>query len=141
MTEISTQEAKQIAKEAYIYANPLVDSYRIMYGSFVDKTDPEFKAPFNQIKNFARVYTPDDKAVQTPNSDTPYGWLALDLRTEPLVLTIPPIEKKRYFSIQLIDLYTHNFDYIGSRTTGNEGGRFLIAGPGWNGDVPDSITK
>ena len=141
MTAISTQEAKQIAKEAYIYANPLVDSYRIMYGSFVDKTAPEFKVPFNQIKNFARVYTPDDKAVQTPNSDTPYSWLGLDLRTEPIVLTVPPIEKERYFSIQLIDLYTYNFDYIGSRTTGNEGGYFLIVGPGWNGEVPDGITK
>jgi len=141
MTDISTQEARQIAKEAYIYANPLVDSYRIMYGSFVNKTDTEYKAPFNQLKNFPRVYTPDDKAVQSPNSDTPYSWLGLDLRTEPLVLTVPSIEKERYFSIQLIDLYTHNFDYIGSRTTGNEGGSFLIAGPGWTGEVPKGITK
>ena len=130
-----------IAKEAYIYANPVVDSYRIMYSSFVDKTDPEYKAPFNRIKNIARVYTHEDRAVQTPNSDTPYSWLGLDLRTEPYVLTVPPIEKERYFSIQLIDLYTHNFDYIGSRTTGNDGGRFLIAGPGWNDEVPETITK
>jgi len=138
---ITPEEARAIAKEAYIYANPLADSYRILYGAFVDITDPEYKAPFNQIKNFARVYTPDDKSVQTPNSDTPYGWLGMDLRTEPLILTVPPIEKKRYFSIQLIDLYTHNFDYIGSRTTGNDGGNFLIAGPDWDGVVPDGITK
>jgi hypothetical protein len=135
------KEARGIAKEAYIYANPVVDSYRIIYGSFVDEKDPEYKAPFNQIKNIARVYTHEDRAVQTPNSDTPYSWLALDLRTEPFVLTVPPVEKERYFSIQLIDLYTHNFAYIGSRTTGNGGGHFLIAGPGWQGDTPDGITK
>jgi len=140
-TELTPGEARAIAKEAYIYGNPLADNYRIMYSSFVDKTDPEYKGPFNQIKNFARVYTPEDKSVQTPNSDTPYSWLAMDLRTEPLVLTVPPIEKERYFSIQLIDLYTHNFDYIGSRTTGNDGGNFLISGPNWNGEVPDGITK
>ena len=134
--ELKPEEARAIAKEAYIYANPMADNYRIYYSSFVDKTDPEYKAPFNQIRNFARVYTPDDKAVQTPNSDTPYSWLAMDLRTEPLVLTVPPIEKERYFSIQLIDLYTYNFDYIGSRTTGNEGGHFLITGPGWKGKTP-----
>jgi hypothetical protein len=139
--DILPDEARQIAKEAYIYANPLVDSYRILYGSFVDRKDPDFKAPLNQIKNISRVYTPDDKVVQTPNSDTPYSWLGLDLRAEPIVLTVPPIEKGRYFSIQLIDLYTHNFDYIGSRTTGNDGGHFLITGPGWKGKAPDGITR
>jgi hypothetical protein len=30
------------------------------------------KAPFNTLMNVARVYTPEDSAVQTPNSDTPY---------------------------------------------------------------------
>jgi hypothetical protein len=140
-TDLTLQEARTIAKEAYIYGNPLVDSYRILYSYFVEPKDPDYKGPFNQIINFARVYTPDDRAVQAPNSDTPYSWLVMDLRTEPIVLTVPPIEKKRYFSIQLVDLYTHNFDYIGSRTTGNDGGNFLIAGPGWNGKVPDGITK
>jgi hypothetical protein len=95
----------------------------------------------NQIANVPRVFTPDDKAVQSPNSDTPYSFLALDLRTEPYVLTVPKIVKNRYFSIQLIDLYTHNFDYIGSRTTGNDGGKFLIAGPNWKGKAPKGITK
>jgi hypothetical protein len=107
----------------------------------VDEQDPEFKAPLNRIGNVPRVFTPKDRAVQGPNSDTPYSFLGLDLRTEPIVLTVPKIEKDRYFSIQLIDLYTHNFDYIGSRTTGNDGGRFLIAGPGWKGSTPKGITK
>ncbi|MFN2233184.1 MAG: DUF1254 domain-containing protein, partial [Anaerolineales bacterium] len=141
MSNITPQEAKEIAKEAYIYANPLVDSYRAMYSWFVDKQSPEYKAPLNRIGNVPRVFTPDDRAVQSPNSDTPYSFLALDLRSEPIVLTVPKIEKDRYFSIQLIDLYTHNFDYIGSRTTGNDGGDFLVAGPGWEGDVPDGIAK
>jgi hypothetical protein len=139
--DILPDEARQIAKEAYIYANPLVDSYRAMFSWFLDDQDPEFKAPLNRIGNVPRVFTPDDKAVQSANSDTPYSFLALDLRTEPIVLTVPKIEKKRYFSIQLIDLYTHNFDYIGSRTTGNDGGSFLIAGPGWKGNAPDGIKK
>ncbi|WP_342793827.1 DUF1254 domain-containing protein [Pontiella desulfatans] len=135
------EEAREIAKEAYVYGNPLADSYRVLYGSFVNAKDPEYKAPINELKNISRVYTHKDKAVQTPNSDTPYSWLLLDLRAEPYVLTVPPMEKDRYFSIQLIDLYTHNFDYIGSRTTGNEGGNYLIAGPSWTGEKPDGVTK
>jgi hypothetical protein len=140
-TTVSAEEARAIAKEAYIYANPLVDAYRAMYSWFLDEQSPEFKAPLNQIGNVPRVFTHEDRAVQSPNSDTPYSFVALDLRTEPFVLTVPPIEENRYFSIQLIDLYTHNFDYIGSRTTGNDGGDFLIAGPGWQGDTPDGIKK
>ena len=139
--DVTPGEARAIAREAYIYANPVVDSYRILYATFVDRNDPEFKASWNEILNLPRVYTHEDKAVQTPNSDTPYSWLGLDLRAEPVVLTVPPIEEDRYFSIQLIDLYTHNFDYIGSRTTGNTGGSFLLAGPGWKGDTPEGITK
>ena len=72
--------------------------------------------------SMARVYTPEDKAVQTPNSDTPYSTLPMDLRAEPLVLTVPAIDKARYYSIQLVDAYTHNFAYIGSRATGNGAG-------------------
>jgi len=138
---VTPEEARAIAKEAYIYANPIVDGYRIMYRSFVDDKDHEYKGPWNQVINIPRVYTHEDRAVQTPNSDTPYSWLGLDLRNEPLVLTVPPIEKNRYFSIQFIDVYTHIFAYIGSRTTGNEGGTYMIAGPGWKGNVPEGITK
>ena len=65
----------------------------------------------------------------------------MDLRAEPIVLTVPAIEKDRYFSIQLIDAYTFNFAYIGSRTTGNDGGSFLIAGPNWKGETPKGVKK
>jgi hypothetical protein len=138
---VTPAEARSIAKEAYTYGFPLVDSYRVQYAYFVDRNNPEFKAPWNQIRNIPRVFTPDDKAVQTPNSDTPYSMLGMDLRAEPLVLTVPPIEKERYFSVQLIDAYTFDFAYIGSRTTGNGGGSFLIAGPSWQGQEPKGVKE
>jgi hypothetical protein len=65
----------------------------------------------------------------------------LDLRAEPIVLTVPSIDKERYFSVQLIDAYTFNFAYIGSRATGNDGGSFLMAGPGWVGETPKGVKK
>jgi len=139
--DVTAAEAREIAKEAYIYGFPLVDNYRIQYAYFVNTKNPEYKAPWNHLINTPRVYTPADTAIQTPNSDTPYSWLGLDLRAEPIVLTVPPIEKNRYFSIQLIDAYTFNFDYIGSRTTGNDGGSFLIAGPSWKGGTPKGVNK
>src|ERR1700683_1344085 len=140
-TGVTPAEARAIAKEAYVYGFPLVDSYRIQYDYFVDSKGPEFKAPWNHIANTPRVYTPADTAIQTPNSDTPYSWLGLDLRTEPLVLTVPEVEKKRYYSIQFTDAYTFNIDYVGSRTTGNDAANFLVVGPGWKGQTPKGIKK
>jgi hypothetical protein len=130
-----------IAKEAYVYGFPMVDNYRVMHSYFVDKENREYRGGWNQIHNTPRVYTPADTTIQTPNSDTPYSAVGADLRTEPLVLTVPPIEQDRYYSLQFVDGYTYNFDYVGSRTTGNGGGRCLLAGPGWSGEVPEGINK
>jgi hypothetical protein len=138
---LTPAEARAIAKDAYIYGFPLVDNMRVQYTYFTDKKDPDYKAPYNTLFNIPRVFTPDDKAIQTANSDTPYSWIGLDLRAEPIVFTVPAIARERYWSLQLIDLYTHNFDYLGSRTTGNDGGSFLIAGPKWRGEKPKGITK
>jgi len=139
--DVTPAEARAIAKEAYVYGFPMVDSYRIQHAYFVDSKNPEYKAPWNHLRNIPRVYTPADKTIQTPNSDTPYSMIGMDLRAEPMVLTVPVIEKDRYFTIQLIDAYTFNFAYIGSRTTGNDGGSFLIAGPGWKGETPKGVKK
>lgn len=138
---MTAENIRQIASEAFVYGYPLVDNYRIWYAQFVDRGSSDFKAPWNEILNVARVFTPDDKAIQTANSDTPYSFAGLDLRAEPIVLSVPAVEKGRYFSVQLIDAYTHNFDYIGSRATGNDGGHYLIAGPGWEGKPPAGISK
>jgi len=137
----SPEEARMIAKDAYIYGFPLVDSYRIQYSYFVDRGGPEYKSSWNQLYNNARVYTPADKAVQTPNSDTPYSFAGVDLRAEPLLLTVPEIDKDRYYSLQFIDMYTFNFAYVGSRTTGNGAGNFLLAGPHWKGETPENVKQ
>src|SRR6266849_3540966 len=138
---VSPEEARAIAKDAYVYGFPIVDNYRIQHAYWVDKATPEYKGPWNQIWNSARVFTPADTAIQTPNSDTPYSFVGADLRSEPLVLTVPAMEKERYFSVQLIDYYTFNFDYIGTRTTGNGGGSFLLVGPNWKGATPKGVKK
>ncbi len=138
-SSISAQDARAIAKEATIYGFPLVDSYRIQYSYFVDSGGTEFKAPWNTINNVARVFTPDDKAIQTPNSDTPYSQLGADLRREPLVISVPEVGGGRYYSLQFIDLYTFNFAYVGSRATGSGAGNFLLAGPHWSGEKPQGI--
>jgi len=138
---VTPEQIRAIAGKAYVYGFPMVDSYRVQYAYFVYPDNPEYKGPWNQVHSMARVFTPADTAVQTPNSDTPYSMLGADLRAEPLVLTVPAIEADRYYSLQFIDGYTFNFAYVGSRATGNRGGRYLLAGPGWDGDKPEGIDE
>jgi hypothetical protein len=130
-----------IAREAYLYGFPMVEAYKTLYAQAVEQGGANYKAPFNHIGNTAKVFTPKDTAIVTPNSDTPYSMIWMDLRAEPLVLTLPEIEPSRFYHVQLIDLFTHNFAYLGQRTTGSRGGHFLIAGPDWIGATPDGIDK
>ena len=135
----SAADMQALAEEAYIYAFPILMSYKTMYQYSVEPGTPNYKAPFNELKNTARVYGPQDTTVITANSDTPYSLLWSDLRAEPIVLTIPGIEAKRYFVAQTQDLSTYLLPYIGSRTTGNKGGTYMITGPDWKGGKPEGI--
>jgi hypothetical protein len=139
--DITPSETKAIAEEGFIYGLPIVMNYGVEYEYSVDKSNPQYKAPFNQIKNEARVYTYKDTAIVTPNSDTPYSLLWLDLRAEPIVLSVPAVEKPRYYSVMLCDGNTFNYGYIGSRATGAEAGDYMVVGPGWKGETPAGIKK
>jgi hypothetical protein len=134
-------EIRAIAEEAFIYGLPIVMNYAVMNEFVLDKNSGQYKGPFNSMYNDARVFTYKDTAVVTPNSDTPYSMLWLDLRAEPMVISVPAVEKERYYSVQLVDGNAYNYGYIGSRATGVEAGDYLVAGPGWKGDVPDGIKK
>ena len=118
----SIAETKDIAEQGFIYGLPIVMNYAVMQEFAVDKSSGQYKAPFNTMFNDARVFTYKDTAVVTPNSDTPYSMVWLDLRAEPMVISVPAVPKERYYSVQLIDGNTYNYGYIGTRATGPDAG-------------------
>lgn len=138
---VTPAEIKAIAEEGFVYGLPIVMNYAIMNEYAVNPNSGQFKAPFNHIKNLARVFTYKDTAVITANSDTPYSFLWLDLRTEPIVLSVPAVPKGRYYSVMLADAHTYNYGYIGSRATGTAAGSYMVVGPDWKGDKPEGIDK
>ncbi len=137
----SIAETKDIAEEGFIYGLPIVMNYAIMNEFAIDKNSGQYKAPFNTIYNDERVFTYQDTAVVTPNSDTPYSMVWLDLRAEPMVISVPAVEKQRYYSVQLVDGNVYNYGYIGSRATGNDAGDYLVVGPDWKGEKPAGLNK
>jgi hypothetical protein len=135
---LTPAEAKAIAKEAWAWSYAPIEGYQTLYAQAVNKDAPGYVGGFNQFRHYSRLATPADKDIVTPNNDTPYSWAWLDLRAEPIVLSLPAVPK-RYYVNQWFDLYTHNFAYTGTRTTGREAGNYLFAGPRWKGTVPKGI--
>ncbi len=131
--EFSDADLKKLAKDAYVWAYPLV----VMERSKQLFTQ-EGQTSLNRFKRFEKLMTPSFTEVVTPNVDTLYSIAWLDL-AEPQVLSVPNTED-RYYVIQFIDAYTNVFKNIGKRTTGTKQGTYLIVGPNWNGKVPDGMS-
>jgi len=136
---ITTQEARQLAEEAYIFAYSMLENYKTMYAQAVNEDLPASRRTFNQFNHFRHLLNPDFTEVVAPNNDTLYSTAWLDLGTEPVVLSLPAFPDKRYFVFQIVDMYAFNVEYIGARTTGYQPGRYLFAGPGWDGSIPEGI--
>ncbi len=137
---VSMDETKEIATEAYLYAYPMLYNYKTLFQQAADPSFPGYVGGFNRFRHYSRGFTPADKDIVTPSNDTPYSWAWLDLRTEPMVVSVPA-SPDRYYVLQWFDLYTHNFAYLGSRATGTEAGDYLFVGPNWAGETPAGITK
>jgi hypothetical protein len=115
-------------------------NYKTLFQQAMDPSFPGYIGGFNRFRHYARGFTPADKDIVSPNNDTPYSWAWLDLRAEPMVVSVPA-SPDRYYVLQWFDLYTHNFAYIGTRATGTEAGDYLFAGPGWDGEMPKGIKQ
>jgi hypothetical protein len=137
----SPMEVEAIAKDAYIYSYAMMESYQTWRVQAVDKTANGYVGGFNVFRHYSEPFTPDNKDIVTPNNDTPYSWAWLDLRAEPMVVSVPAVPKDRYYVMQWIDLFTQNFAYIGVRSTGFGPGNYLIAGPKWTGSKPAGIEE
>ena len=117
-------------------------NYGVMYEYAVDRNSGQFKAPFNQIKNEPNVFTYKDTAIPTPNSDTPYSFVWMDLRAEPIVLSVPAVDPKRYYSVMLCDGNTYNYGYIGYPCHGKRGRRLHgLSGRTGRAQTPLGIKK
>ena len=137
----SSNKPQDIATFAYIWGYPLVAMEKSA-SYFTNPNSPKGagEGPINKMSFARNIVNSSFTTVVRPNADTLYGMSFLDLKKEPLVLTVPPI-MHRYNSFQFLDAYTNVFSYVGSRATGSNGGIYLIAGPNWDGQVPSGMTE
>jgi hypothetical protein len=133
---MSNEEIK-LATEAYLYGYPMVYNVNEMIRS-VSGPDLIWSAPVNMFGHARKLVGPETEFVSA-NNDTLYSSVMADATEEPLVLHLPDTND-RYYVMQFIDVWTNNFAYLGRRATGTEEGFYLLAGPNWEGDVPEGVT-
>lgn len=136
MSDTSNSQNRAAAAEAYTFFFPMLMGYRYGYASFLNPALPSYDGPVNQMLGEAVTLNPEFREVISPNADTPYSMAMLDLRAEPLVLSVPEVAD-RYYVMQFVDLFGTNAHYVGSRTTGSAAGHYLLAGPQWSGAAGD----
>lgn len=132
--------SKSLALQAATYASPLVTMYALRHH---DAVGPNAKAQPNTIWNMTNISTPElskEAGYVTPNVNTIYGFGFMDLRQEPIILQVPN-SNNRYYMIEIVDMWTNAFAYVGGKATGYQGGTFAIVGPNWKGELPAGVKR
>jgi hypothetical protein len=131
---ITAVQAQKIGTDAYVYGISLMEFLRTArQQTSVTVPDSKSDAPINRLGNARRLATPSNHVIVQPNNDTLYTMGHLDLSRGPLVLHVPKVKNHRYYSFEFMDPYTNVFAYVGTRTTGDGAGNFLIVGPHYHG--------
>lgn len=134
MSDLDASHARALAEEAYVYGFAMVENYKAIFGMCVCEDSPQYSG-FNRYLHGRTLFDADYDLVVSANNDTLYSTTFADLRREPVVISVPPTGA-RYFVIQLVDMGTDNFAYVGTRTTGRDGGDFVLVGPTFKGALP-----
>jgi hypothetical protein len=117
----AASELAMAAREAWLYSVPLVELAAVRQRLLAAR-------PANAWKHNRDLTDVTTQKVTSPNNDTIYSNMFLDLRRGPVTITLPP-SGSRYLSVQLVDMFSNNIAVLGTRTTGANGGRFVVAGP------------
>ena len=122
-----------LGAEAYLYGYPLVmmETTRIQSAKYI--------GPENQLRMVRQFPNAQFKEVVRPNVDTLYTTAFISMKEGPWVFEMPANDK-RYELMPFMDAWTNVFASPGTRTSGNQGGTYLLAGPEWNGQVPKGMT-
>lgn len=133
---VFAQVSDKVAEDAYIYAYSIDEAYKFFYETAV-KTE----TPLNRFQNIRHLADDTYTAHPTINNDTLHlmGWL--DVAAEPVIISVPDMDKGRYWVLHTMDMGHYTTSMIGARTRGTKGGHFMFAANGWKGEVPASVDE
>lgn len=131
---LSSVEALEIAKEAYVYGYSLITTEITRVQMSNVPKEEGLQAPMGKFINVKRYPPADYRGVSAPNADTLYSLAWVDL-SEPQVFSHPDMGN-RFYLFEMTDLWMIDFNTPGTRTAGGSAANYLLTGPGWKGEVP-----
>ena len=136
------QRDEAAAIDAYIYLYPLVtmDITRLQMTNVAGTEKDTMSAPMNQLYHFRAFPDADFRTVVRPNFDTLYTSLWADMTEGPVIVSVPD-SGGRYYMLPMLDMWTDVFAVPGWRTTGTGAGHFAFVPPGWEGELPEGVTR
>jgi len=137
-TNLTSDEAKTIAKEVFYWGMHPVAIYHLRY-NFAQNEKSPFNVGINRLRWDRKPMKALPRVATTPNATTLYGVGMLDLSKEPIVITVPEI-KDHYWSIQIHDNYARWWHMIGSQFNAPGPVRRLLIGPNWSGALPEGFV-
>ena len=132
-TEPDTDTVWELVNDAYIYAFPLVLTDATKTLSTNTEGTLSGRAPVNQFNHAKNLADASFRTVVTPNVDTVYSQAWLDISKEPMIYVLP--EADRFCNVQLLDAWTNTAAVL------DKAGVYAITLPGWEGDLPDNVTR
>ncbi|HWE20505.1 MAG TPA: DUF1254 domain-containing protein [Hyphomicrobiaceae bacterium] len=135
---VSPQEAREIARDAYIFAYPMVLT-EITRRVMTNVERPEgLHSPMNQIAHARTLTNASFTDTVRPSADALHSLMFLDVSKEPMVLSVPD-SGGRYYLLPLLDMWTDVFASRGKRSSGTAAQTFAVVGPHWQGRLPNGI--
>lgn len=122
------KEPASLISRAVEYGMPAFEIARLAYDFSYDPANIR-RIPVNRFAHRRILSDHRHRLVTAPNHDTLYSSAVIDLSAGPVSLSVPDFGA-RYFSLAVMDAYSNNFAYIGTRATGGAGGSYRIVGPG-----------
>jgi hypothetical protein len=142
-TKMTEAYVRQVARDAYFWAWPLVNMYnrRLAFAQVKDFVwaGPVPSAPLNKLAMLTDYITPDQHNVACPNQDVVYGAGFLGLELSPVVVQVPDFGD-RFWVYQILDCRTDSFATVG-KMYGTRPGFYMLVGPNWQGEAPKGIAQ
>lgn len=136
---VPTSNVWKTIRDAYTFAFPLIlmDATKTAGTNTVEATP--YKAPANQFLHARQLATASFRQVVTPNVDTIYSQLFVDLSADALVIEKPAAD--RFLMLQVMDAWSNSVAILGTGGDTNEARAYLLTGPGFRGTVPAGMTE
>ncbi|MCR5097843.1 MAG: DUF1254 domain-containing protein [Lachnospiraceae bacterium] len=118
----SNEELWALAEEAYIFSYPLV---------LMDMTAKTL--PSNTLVHARSLATAANKSVVTMNVDTLYTQIIVDLKNEPMILTLPQTD--RFMEMQIMDAWSNTTAVV------DKAGIYAFVKKGDATKLPENVIK